>query len=98
MTDTILTESRKNILRGWGVPDSDFPQIEKATKSGNTRYTYIPKNGEERLISRDEAIRRLGVKGYLSGIERSAFHWTAYRDTKDGRGAVYFDSSRLFKR
>lgn len=98
MTNPILTESRKNILRGWGVPDSDFPQIEKAMRSGITRYTYIPKNGKERLISRDEAIRKLGVREYLSGIERSAFHWSAYRETKDGRGAVLFDSSRLFER
>ena len=97
MTSRLLTESYKRILRKWHVPESDFAQIGRAMREGITKYTYIPEIGEERRITREEAIKRLGVREYLSGIERSAFHWTAMRETKDGRGKVYFDSSRLFR-
>ncbi len=47
------------------------------------------------LITRDEAVTRLGRLDYLSGIARSAFHFTAMRITEDGK-VILFDSSRLF--
>ena len=46
-------------------------------------------------ITRDEAVTRLGCLDYLSGIARSAFHFTAMRITEDGK-VILFDSSRLF--
>lgn len=46
-------------------------------------------------ITRDEAVTRLGRLDYLSGIARSAFHFTAMRITEDGK-VILFDSSRLF--
>ena len=46
-------------------------------------------------ITRDEAVTRLGRLDYLSGIARSAFHFTAIRITEDGK-VILFDSSRLF--
>ena len=47
------------------------------------------------FITRDEAVTRLGRLDYLSGIARSAFHFTAMRITEDGK-VILFDSSRLF--
>lgn len=34
---------------------------------------------------------------YLSGISRSAFHWSSVRETKTEGMSVYFDSSKLFR-
>jgi len=47
-------------------------------------------------ISREDAIKILGMETYLSGIARSAFHWNSVRDSENGE-SVYFDSSKLFK-
>jgi len=86
-----LTEKDKDLLSSWGYTERDFPQIEEATYSTKTKYEL-----EGKPIDREEAIRLLGRLTYLSGISRSAFHWSAARETDDGR-VVLFDSSRLFK-
>lgn len=86
-----LTTPDKKMLLEWGHPESDFQQIEKAFQKSKTKYMLgsMP-------ISREEAISLLGQKQYLSGIARSAFHYTAVRKTPDGQN-VYFDSFRLFR-
>jgi len=33
---------------------------------------------------------------WLSGIGRAAFHWSATRETKDGK-TIFFDARKLFK-
>ncbi len=86
-----LTKEDKDLLLSWGHTEQDLPQIKEATCSTKTKYEL-----EGEPIDRDEAIRLLGRTAYLSGISRSAFHWSAARETDDGR-VVYFDSSRLFK-
>lgn len=86
-----LTDQDKKWLRDMGHDDKDFPQIEKAMYKCYTIYGL----GKE-TISREQAIALLGRKTYLSGISRSAFHYTAARKTDDGR-TVYFDSSKLFR-
>lgn len=86
-----LAKNDKQQLLEWGYEERDFPQIEDAVKSSKTKYKM---GGEE--ISRDAAIEILGRKNYLSGIARSAFHFSAVRKSDDGH-LVYFDSSRLFK-
>lgn len=88
-----LTQSDINLLKNWGHPDSDIRQIEEATAV--TSYTLIEGDEKEEKISRNEAMSVLGREDYLSGISRSAFHWTSMRG-KEGR-QVYFDSSRLFQ-
>lgn len=86
-----LTEKDKAMLREWGHPESDFRQIEEAFKKSKTKYEL-----GDKPISREEAISLLGREQYLSGIARSAFHYTAVRETPDGK-FVYFDSSNLFR-
>ena len=92
-----LTNKDKEILRQFGDEEADFEQIERAI--GKTTYTLQGnKNGifVERKITAKKAIELLGRKNFLSGISRSAFHWSAVRETDDGR-EIYFDSSRLFR-
>ena len=92
----VLTDSRIRCLRSWGYTDKDIEEIKDALKY--TVYAYINSADEDWSISVDEAIKKLGVKTFLSGISRSAFHWTAMRETPNGKGKVYFDSSARFKR
>lgn len=86
-----LTSKDREILQNMGVPEKDYAQIERAMLAKNTIYSV---NGSR--ISRLRAIQILGEKEYLSGIVRSAFHFTSTRIGTDGT-QVYFDSSRLFK-
>jgi hypothetical protein len=86
-----LSENDKALLTKWGYPESDFSQIEEAMKKSKTKYEL-----EGFHISREEAIDLLGREEYLSGIARSAFHYTAARETANNK-VVYFDSSNLFK-
>lgn len=84
-----LTDEDKQILREWGYPEEDFPQIEEAAR--RSRYEI-----ENKKITCQAAIGILGREKFLSGIARSAFHWTSVRESEDGR-YVFFDSSILFK-
>lgn len=84
-----LTKADKALLLDMGHPESDFRQIEEATR--RTVYEY-----DGRQIGREEAITLLGRRSYLAGIARSAFHWSATQHTSEEK-PVYFDSSRLFK-
>lgn len=89
-----LTAEDKELILEWGFSEDDFRQIEEATKLRNTKYELLGGNGGS--INRGEAISILGRDEYLSGICRSAFHWTAVREDNDGH-QVYFDSSDMFK-
>lgn len=80
----------KEIIKSWGYTDDDFAQIERAMN--RSIYTQ----GGDVKISRADAIKCLGREEYLSGICRSAFHFTAYRENIKGQ-SVHFDSSALFK-
>lgn len=75
--------------------NEDLPQIEEAADC--TTYEVM-RNGDEKgkKITRTGAIRLLGRDAWLSGLVRSAFHWTACR-ILDERRVVYFDSHELFK-
>lgn len=84
-----LTSEDKKLLTDWGFPEKDFNQIERAI----TKTTY---EMNDKKISASEALDVLGRETYLSGIARSAFHWTSFRENYKGQG-VYFNSSKLFK-
>lgn len=86
-----LSSNDKEILKRFGHAEEDFAQIEYALQKSITKYKLGSKP-----ISRDKALDMLGRKVFLSGISRSAFHYTASRETPTGE-EVFFDSSRLFK-
>ena len=71
-------------------------QLAKAMKV--TEYTLKTAgiDGEKR-ISADKAFEILGERKFLSGISRSAFHYTSARKSEDEKYTVHFDSSKLFR-
>lgn len=84
-----LTKTDKELLIKWGNKEDDMQQIERAT----TKTTY-ELNDEK--ISCKRALEVLGREEYLSGISRSAFHYSALRNNDNGE-TVYFNSSKLFE-
>lgn len=86
----LTVEDKKNLIE-MGYTERDFKQIELA--ASKTTYT----DDSDKRVSRAKAIELLGRKAFLSGLGRSAFHWSAVRETEDGKTSIYFDSSKLFK-
>ena len=80
------------------APAEDFQQIEEVAQTKYTRFTLY-ENGSERgkRISREETIRLLGRRTWLSGLSRSAFHYSVCRNIEGGQSFILFDSSRFFK-
>lgn len=86
-----LTEADRVLLFAWNYDESDFNQIEEATRK--TTYEY---NGDK--IGREKVIELIGRREFLSGIARSAFHRSAVRQAPDNDDVtIYFDSSGLFR-
>ena len=86
-----LTNENKAYLIELGYPEADFAQIEEAI--GKTVYTLNFK----KQISLEKALELLGRQTFLSGISRSAFHYSAVRRIGDSDVTVDFDSSKLFE-
>lgn len=82
-----LTQEDKKQLLEWGYPKEDIDQIQEAIKV--CKITV-----DDKRISTAKAIEILGKTEFLSGISRSAFHWSALRCKNNVE--VYFDSSKLF--
>lgn len=88
-----LTKHDIEILKEWGYLDEELPQISRAiTKTDYFHYF----NGNSEKITHKQARELLGDEQFLSGISRSAFHYTAGREI-EGKGSVSFDSARMFK-
>lgn len=92
-----LTNQDKAILKNgaaYPMDDNDLIQIERVLQKRYTKYRH-----NDHPISREQAIDLLGREKFLSGIRRSAFHFTAARPVSDNPadGVVYFDSSAFFK-
>lgn len=90
-----LTDTDKQYLIGIGYSEKDFKQIEKAGRM--TVYKESCGDAAGRKITIARAIGLLGREQFLSGLGRSAFHWSAVRQAEDGKISVSFDSSRLFR-
>jgi len=92
-----LTQEDKTLLKDYGYLDEDFPQIRRAYSK--TTYTLCENtkiSGKETEIEGMKAIELLGRENFLSGLARSAFHYSAYRNITENSG-IYFNSSKLFK-
>ena len=79
-----LNKRQKLILKEYGFSQSDFPQIERVITK--TRY-YL----NNKRLNRNQVIKMIGEEEFLSGIGRSAFHYTSVRNN------ILFDSSKFFK-
>lgn len=71
----------------------DKEQIKRALKV--TAYVLFDGDESRGKISRKKAIDILGADIFVSGLERSALHWTACR-YKDNF-TILFDSRKLFE-
>lgn len=89
-----LTNKDKDILKKIGHKEEDFAQIQRAISK--TIFKKFKNGKDEKEICLDEVLSLLSREDFLSGIGRSAFHFSSVRDGKDGI-CVYFDSSKLFK-
>ena len=85
----LLSEDDKSYLKKNGTTKKDIEWIECALVMSTFKF-------RGRRISAEKAICLLGQENFLSGLSRSAFHWSAVRNTEDGE-RVMFDSSRLCK-
>ena len=92
-----LDKVDKAYLEVCGFSESDFPQIEAAGR--RTRYSLASAaNGwKYQKITAKEAEKALGRKDFVSGLSRSAFHWSAVRVNENG-DKVFFDSSSMFRK
>ena len=99
MAEFKLTEKDKKLLKGWGYLDEDMAQIEEGANVGTITFTYKKNKSVEHEITPQKAIRIIGREQFLSGLSRSAFHWSAIRYVKDNdkNGFVYFHMSKLFE-
>ena len=77
--------------------EEDLPQIEEAADV--TTYTLYKGDKSDGRISRTKAIALCGREGWLSGLSRAAFHWTACRQVlaNPDHAYVMFDSRKLFR-
>lgn len=89
---SFLTEEDKEYLKSLGYLDEDMSQIEEGAFV--TVYRRFTKRACIK-ISKEEAIRILGRKEFLSCLGRSAFHW---RSISSGEGGIVvdFNSHSLF--
>ncbi len=81
-----LTDEDKETLKRYGHDPRDFEQIEQCAN----KSVYVLDYKESVPI--EKALELLGRETFLSGISRSAFHWTAARETPDGKHSVHFES------
>ena len=72
------TKEMEGILLGFGNKKEDMWQLKKAIRECNLTLTN-KKTGEKRKIKNEEAVEILGMKTFLSGISRAAFHASASR-------------------
>ena len=90
------TKEMEEILLSFGHPKEDLWQLKKAIREADLTLTD-KKYGKETKINNEKAVEILGMKTFLSGISRSAFHATASRDSNDGKYNVSFDLHKWWK-
>lgn len=91
-----LSKKHQAIILNFGYPEKDLKQIQDALSKTDFEQYYADIDKDDEKITIDKAIEILGEELFLSGICRSAFHWSATRENPQGQ-KVYFNSSRLFK-
>ena len=107
-----LSDDEKSILRSYGENDESIEQVERALNVTEFRlFNVIPvnrtdmyyedENGNKledgKPITAEEAKKILGLAIFMSGMDRSAFHWDCGRYNDDETLYVRFDSSKLFE-
>lgn len=65
----------------------------ESMKLSESDKNYFKKCG---YLDQDIPQNNMDRETWLSGIGRAAFHWSATRETKDGK-TIFFDARKLFK-
>ena len=81
-----LSDEDKKILEDFGYHEEDWAQIERCANES----VYLL--NDEKSIPLSETVSLLGKEAFLSGIARSAFHFSAVRETLDGEHEIFFES------
>lgn len=93
-----LEKWQKEKLLEWGYQEDDIAQIEKAlTKTTFTMHFNKLDGLKDKKITQWEARWHLTPEDFLSGLSRSAFHYSSSRTSKEGDFTIHFDSSKLFR-
>lgn len=85
-----LTAADKKMLLDGGCLEEDLEWIE--IECNVCHYTVETKN-TTKSISREEAIRLLGRKKYLWGVERACFHCSAVQDVNKNKNVCFESGS-----
>lgn len=90
------TKEMENYLLSIGNTKDDMWQLKKAIRECDLELTDN-ETGEKHKIKNQEAADILGMKTFLSGISRAAFHATCGRESADGKYSVYFNLLKWWK-
>lgn len=93
-----LTKSDKEILLKIGYKENNLKQIQDAIDVSTFSLYEAGTYNKETVISAEEAYELLGQGVFLSGISRSAFHWSSVREVPDTDDLyrIMFESDALF--
>lgn len=86
-----LTKKDKEILKSMGYVDWDLQQIEAASNDTSYRIT-----GTDKTFSEEKALELLERKAFLSGLARSTFSGTSYRNELNGTRTIMIESRDFF--
>ena len=81
-----LTQDDVALLKEWGDRDDDIEQIQRCLDEDG----FVMTDRFNKRIDAETAIKMLGQEEFLSGLERSCFHWSASRGSGDK--TVSFDT------
>jgi len=84
-------------LETCGFSEKDFPQIEAAGRRTKYSLSSAANGWTYQKITAKDAEKVLGRRLFVSGLSRSAFHWSAVRMADNG-DKVFFDSSSMFRK
>lgn len=89
-----LTNKDKKYLISIGYNTEDFSVIEETTK--HIKYELLLNDNESKYkfkLNQKEIIKILGRDGFISGLGRATFHWSAVRciETQQGTISIYFE-------
>ena len=88
-----LTNKDKKYLITIGYNTEDFSVIEETTK--HIKYELLPNGNKSKRVfklGQKKVIEILGRDGFISGLGRATFHWSAVRyiETEQGTISIYF--------
>ena len=96
--DMVLQKRDIDLLKKWGYPDDDIPQIQEAINvSKYELHKADAPYSKVKDLTAAEEYEKAGREQFLSGIARSAFHWDSSRECeKNMKYTVWFNSRALF--